>query len=258
MGCYRLEELRFENPTLRSVPVSYLITMETSRRRASYLAQLREFRPTARVVVVHNAGYKACRKPNVRTPAQDIWHANRHIARISAPHPLVLVLEDDVRFTPEFRRRASDIDDFLRDRDEDAVFAYNLGLQAFASVPISRHHLRVATGGFAHAVVYSRGALDRVFPSIRLPSWGLHDILLSTVLRTYAPRRACAVQPYERTDNASRWDVVQVTALLSRLCSGRAESLYALYDGCNNMGGLLPVLSIVVLATGALCASLRA
>jgi hypothetical protein len=248
--CYELEELRFEDPLLKTVATSYLITMVDSTRRAQYMQQLRAYRPTARVVVVHNQGYKRCRKRGVRTPAQDLWHANRHIARLARHEPFALVLEDDVQFTPAFVELAPEIDAFLKGRAR-ARMAYSLGIQAFLCVPVDPHHLRAASGGFAHAVVYSNGAL-RQFGRLRLPSWGIHDVLVYSVLKTYAPRKACAVQRYTRTANARRWDVLRITDTLNRICRDDPCSLYTLYDRCNNAGGVVVVVGALALATAAL------
>lgn len=248
-AAYRLETLHFESPRLPSVPVAYLITMTTSTRRASYMAQLARHRPTARVVVVHNAGYVACPKPGVSSPAQDIFHATRFAVARSPDAEFVLVLEDDVEFTDEFPRRAAEIDRFLRARRGEE-FVYSLGLQAFASMPVAPHHVRVLSGGYAHGVVYSRAA-GAALPRLRMPSWGLHDILVYTWFRTYAPRRACAVQPYERTANARRWDRLGIARALSAACGDDARRLYALHDEVNARGGAVVVALAVALAARA-------
>lgn len=239
-GPYVLETLQFSKPTLRAVPVTYLITMTTSTRREQYMKQLRKHRPTKHVVIVHNAGMKG--KQGVRTPAQDLWHANQYIARISTA-PLVLILEDDVQFMPHFARLAPEIDAFLTERRRSAL-AYNLGCFVHAGVPIGMH-IRVMCGGCAHAVVYTRPALLR-FARMPLPRWGLHDVMVFLRITTYAARKACAVQPYERTANSSYWDYFRVVELLNSACESDAARLFGVYDRMNGMGGLMVVLGCTV------------
>lgn len=245
MRCFDFEELHFTNPTLKSVQVSYLLTLTDSTRRDSYMHQLAKHRPTARVIIVHNKGYKNCRKQGVVSPAQDLWHANQLVAHISGAEPFVLMLEDDVQFNREFSKQARSIDKFIRQRRCQA-FAYNLGMFSFVSIPWQRQHLRVMSGGFSHAVIYSRAALDQ-FSTIRIPSWGLHDVVVFSYLKCYTPREACAVQPYERTNNAKYWDAFHIVHALDEICKHNPCRLFKVYDKINTSGGLLTVLSASVI-----------
>lgn len=57
MNCYEEELLEFADPLFRTISTAYVITMVGSKRRDGYMRQLREYRPTARVVVLHNRGF---------------------------------------------------------------------------------------------------------------------------------------------------------------------------------------------------------
>ena len=252
MDCYRLETLSFSNPTLRTVPVSYLITMHNSKRRRSYMHQLRTFRPTSTVIIVHNKGFRRCSKEGVASPSQDLWHANKFIASLSKGKDPVLILEDDVQFTSHFVEKREAIDSFLYCRRDRRV-AYSLGLQGLITLPFGKEHIRFLSAGFAHAVVYTRPALN-LFSRIGIPSWGVHDLILYSLLSVYGPRRACAVQRYEVTPNSRRWDVLQITKSLNRICGNDPERLFSLYDGCNRVGGFVPV---VIVLSCTVYASLR-
>lgn len=237
---YCVKELQFENPTFTSIPVSYLITMVDSNRKEAFLRQLFEFRPTRKVVVVFNRGFKRCFKPGVTTPAQDIWHANQFVAAHSGGAEFVLVLEDDVEFTPRFRVNAPRIERFLSSFKGKPVM-YSLGAQAFLSYCSHADHVRVLAGGFAHAVIYSRPALNR-FRGIQIPRWGLHDMYLYSFLESYACKSACAVQKFERTDNSQNWDALRLNELVNHACGGDAVQTYDLYHLFNSVGGIVAVL----------------
>ena len=252
---YVEEEMHFASPRLRTVPVSYLITMTNSPRRASYLAQLRAAAPTRRVVILHNPGRSE--KPGVHTPAQDLWHANQHIAcrAVADGHPFVLILEDDVQFTDEFVRHAPRLDAFLDAHDSERALVYSLGLQAHLCLPTrDPHHLRVGVGGFAQAVVYNRAALDG-FAALHLPRWGVHDLFVFARFRCYCPRRACAVQPYECTANARRWDVLRVCHAMHAACGNDPQRLFALYDAFNAWGGTVPAAAVLMVVAAAMSRS---
>lgn len=114
--------------------------------------QLREYRPTRTVVVVSNEGFRACAKPGVTSPAQDLWHANQFVATHADAANLeaVLILEDDVRFLPALRTTAPLIEALLVRNAERAV-GYTLGTCPLASVPAGEHHLRVLLNRLLHA-----------------------------------------------------------------------------------------------------------
>lgn len=245
MSPYILETLEFDNPTLKSVTVSYLITLKHSARRDLYMHQLRKHRPTRRVVVIHNEGYKTSPKEGVNTPAQDLWHANQYIASISDAQ-LVLILEDDVMFSEEFHTMAPRVDELVTSKSH-APIAYALGVQAFFSFPISKHHVRVLSGGFSHAVVYSRAALDE-FEDVSLPRCGLHDIMVFTKFRTYAPLRVCAYQIYERTPSARRWDALHVHHLIYTMCGQAALRHFQVLHVGNALGGWVLLLLVLLCA----------
>ena len=235
-NAYSFEIFHFDNPTLTTVTTSYLITMVGSKRRESYMRQLETHRPTRTVVVVHNKGYRRCRKKGVRSAAQDIWHANQLIASMcEGREEAVLILEDDVEFTSHFSEMASEIDKFMEE-NQNAEIAYALGVQGFFSVPIDTSHVRILSGGFTHAVIYSSLSLSR-FKETGIPPWGLHDIVIFSKLYTYAPRFVCAVQAYERTENAAVWDALCIHHTLYEACDRSPAKHFSLLHQFNCMGG---------------------
>ena len=239
MHCYTTETIHFKNPTLKCVPVSYLITMCTSKRRKSYIRQLEVYKPTAIVHIVHNRGYSVCSKTGVSTPAQDLWHANKYIASHSGDTTSVLIMEDDILFTDNFLKYSRLIDKFIIGKGG-TPFAYSLGMIGLLTYPVDKDHICVLSGGFAHGVVYSRQALN-TFSSITIPTWGVHDLIVYTKLTTYCLKRPCAVQKYERTENAKNWDCLHMFEIVDALCKHDPRRLFYMYNILNNLGGLLPI-----------------
>ena len=187
-GCYRREELRFSEPLFKEIPVTYLLTMEGSTRRAQYMKELREYRPTAHVVVLHNSGHRTCKKPDwVRNTISDIWHANLHIFDRGGP---VIILEDDVRFVPCIRTLAASIEKFVLYSGK--VDVYLLGGQSFVNRPSLGPHIRSRFSGDAHAAIYTEKGVERVR---QIPHNNLgHDSRLALWARLYISRHPCALQ----------------------------------------------------------------
>ena len=101
--CYTEEILNFDDPIFRTFSTSYVITMHNSSRREQYMRQIREYRPTARVVVLHNYGFHACNKDSwVSGTSLDLWHANQTIAS-----------RETGEFLPQLREWAARIEAFL-------------------------------------------------------------------------------------------------------------------------------------------------
>ena len=118
--CYNEEVIYYKNPSFQSIEHTFLITMQTSTRRTSYLKQLDANTPTKKVTILHNSGYQKCSKPRwVNNTMNDLWSVNREIFHKISYEALytkakyILVLEDDVQFTPDFKKHVGEIEDFL-------------------------------------------------------------------------------------------------------------------------------------------------
>ena len=62
--CTRDEVLTFSEPVLfPSVPVTYAITMEGSSRYNNLIQELKTYRPTRKVVIVHHKRMSECARP---------------------------------------------------------------------------------------------------------------------------------------------------------------------------------------------------
>jgi hypothetical protein len=253
--CYTDEIIQFTDPIFRTIPTTYVITMHGSRRRDKYMRQLREFRPTARVIILHNRGYRACKKPEwVTGTSSDLWHANLTIASRETGDAPVLVLEDDCVFLPQLRAWGARVEAFLASND---VEAYSLGSGPLLSLPVRKHHTRMFCGSFAHAVIYSAAARKKMIqlhhPPIDMPN---HDTWLFLKLRTYTSRVPLAVQAHPPTENSKEWGRSKIPIPYSLLspffrCVNAHEDgtvLYKCLHICGRLGGLINVIVLVTVA----------
>ena len=251
MACYREEVFWFSNPLFSEdlVPVSYLLTMENSPRRDSYLEQLNEYRPTRKVVVLHNKGWKHCKKPAwVTNSAYDLWHANLEVTNRTTGR--VLVLEDDVQFLPNIRQDVAEVEEFLRHMKDtkdtkDKTFFYTLGLRLFYTTTRKsdvENHLRVIIGADAHAILYNN--IKALTPPTNPNPF--HDVHVFSSLHGYTYKRPLAIQHAEATENSIAYDPFRIVSYLNNIVGD--ENLFSLVHSASPYGGLF-VISLVVLLT---------
>ncbi len=250
--CYRCEHLYFENPTFKKIPVSFLITMENSQRRDSYLKELKNFRPTSHVVIVHNKGFKKCYKQNVATTYQDLWHANLHIFKLteSWKHP-ILLMEDDVNFTTHFQNYAPEIENFVL---QENVEVYNLGCVPVVSNPASTgNHCRVFLFGAAHAMIYSYEVRKRLLQenAISFNTEELHDGYIGKMCTCFTHLYPCAVQNMPQTNNRVNWPLfskiyLNLFAFTEPDIDGYV--FFYLQHALLYFGGIIPFLLMLILA----------
>lgn len=269
-SCYSdLHTLHYDRPLFVRIPVTFVITTPgATARQERVLRELDEVRPTRRCVVVENKTYLGCCKPGVRTPMEDLLHANQEVCRraLREGHAWVLVLEDDARFRgAALREAAARVESFVCGRaaigsgaerspspERDEVEMYSLGSSPFLSHPLwGQWHLRTYCAGNTHAVIYSRSGMRRVLAHKHR---FLHDIEISCRLRTYCSRVPLAVQTRETTTNSSHWDLTGGAFVSAEAMLG--DSLFDLYHALAHAGGVLPVgVAVLALVTAVTVAS---
>lgn len=240
--CYTFEVLHFDNPAFKTIPVSYLITMEGSERRDSYMHQLNKHRPTRKVVIVKNVGFNKCNKPAwVNSSAMDIWHANltileKHLNESNTP---VLMLEDDVEFTDNAFHKCSDIEHFI---ENEYVDVYSLGSQAYLSYPVDFNHVRIVCGGCAQAVIFTINGAMKFREINRI--LGLHDSDMYMQLNSYMGTTPIATQTFPETTNSKEWNY---GGLLLKYNQIFGDKFFDFHAHISILGGIVPFYAICIL-----------
>lgn len=259
--CYTEEILNFDDPIFRTFSTSYIITMHKSSRRKQYMRQIRKYRPTARVVVLHNYGFRACKKPSwVCGTSLDLWHANQTIASRETGDEPVLIMEDDCEFLPQLREWAARIETFLV--SDHCVEAYSLGSNPFISLPVDKHHTRMYIGGSAHAVIYSAVARKKMIQAGKPTKYAKnHDTWLFSKLKTYISRIPLAVQTHPMTANSKEWAPIPYFVYAPIIRALKADSdgtfLYTYSHTFGRVGGLICPLIISKIVLVVTIAKLR-
>lgn len=239
--CYSIEILEFPDSAFKNM-ACYLITMPDSPRREQYMQELRKHRPASVVHIVNNNGFKTCDKgKGVTTAAQDLWHANLYImSQMASDARPVLILEDDVQFTDDFRKQARDVEEFLH--KDSTIGAYNLGCCPFLSVSYGKH-VRSFLAADTHAVIYTRSGRVQL-ENFKVRS--LHDLETSVSLKTFTSLKPLAVQRKTETINASTWNVLGIPLLYYDLFRNE-YSYYETQHAVARVGGVLGAPIIIAL-----------
>lgn len=210
--CYTIEPLP-EGLGFLDVDVTFVITMNNQPERTKKAKQQLEIlRPTNKVFILYNEGYK-CSKRNpstgnkVRWSGEDIAHANYTIFKECEirNYNSVLVLEDDFTWTDiSFQKDVQDdINLFLKEK----YLRYNLG--AICSlIPIKglmKHHKCACLAPPAHSVIYSKRGYKRMIMRMENRP-GLVHMDLGYPGRIHYYYKPLAVQSFPPSNNRNNWE----------------------------------------------------
>ena len=156
--CYKFETLKYSSGKFdKCTSACYVITMENSKRRNNYLNQLKKYKPFSKVIIVHNKGYKKCKKGDkIKKVYHDLNHAYKYIFKdaIKKNYKSILVFEDDFFFIKQIN--INDINTIYNvTKKKKNWMTFNLGPLPAFMFPIN-HNLYIFRGSFAHGVFYSK------------------------------------------------------------------------------------------------------
>jgi hypothetical protein len=175
--CYRIEEipLQYKQSYLFDesvIDATYILYLEGNGRLPSIQDQLARFRPTRRVYLVVNQGYKRCsnKEPWIHSAAQDLTAANCFVFRhsLNEGYDKVLVLEDDYQFVDRVWDPAvrQSISRFLTTLSNQSDAKYALGSHPLMMAHCSwdlEHYYGVYVQ--SHANVYTKGFMESILAS---------------------------------------------------------------------------------------------
>ena len=240
-SCYKNEIIHNSDPIFNKIKHTFILTMVGSPRRSQYMEQLKKYPLTQTVVIVHNRGYKRCKKNGVYTAGQDLWHANKNVSRMISNEP-VIILEDDVEFLPIIRELANDVEDFVIGYQ--GPLCYRMGCIPFFSIS-QGDHLKIFLGADTHGCIFNSEAITMI-TSIDVAF--LHDLEISLYMDIYSNKNPMALQGKEYTENAQTWNVLGIPMLYVNVVGqGNMELMYGRSHLIGAFGGVAPLVMCLVL-----------
>jgi len=206
-SCYRFEKLEFDsNSALLNIDATYVIHLENNGRLDSVRKQLNEFRPTKEVFILHNKGYKKCKKEEYIDKASlDLVDAYLYIFKDAQEkdYKHILILEDDFIFNKRIKDKKvqQNIMNFINREKYDT---YALGILPFLQKAYDNTSGISLIGGGTHAFIYSRECINKTLQKDRrnIKDW---DVYLRITYRRYMNNEPLCYQLFPETENQENW-----------------------------------------------------
>jgi hypothetical protein len=205
-SCYRFEKIEFDisigNSVLLDIDATYVIHLENNGRLNSVKAQLNEFRPTKNVFILHNKGYKKCKKEDYINKAPlDLVDVFLYIFKDAQEkdYKHVLILEDDFIFNERIRDKTvqQNIMNFINNKNYNT---YALGLLPIIQKAYD-NNTSLCIGLGTHAIIYSHDFIIKTLQKDKksIKDWDEH------VGKRYTYNEPLCYQLFPKTENQELW-----------------------------------------------------
>jgi hypothetical protein len=207
-SCYHFEKIEFNdsNEILLDIDATYVIHLENNGRLDSVKKQLNEFQPTKIVYILHNSGYKKCKKEEyINKPPLDLVDAYLYIFKDAQKknYNHVLILEDDFIFNEKIKdiNVRQNIMNFIRNGNYDV---YALGILPYLQKAYDNNTSISLLGSGAHSIIYSRECINKTLQKDKrsIEDW---DFYLGTTFRKYMYNEPLCYQLFPETENQDYW-----------------------------------------------------
>jgi hypothetical protein len=217
--CYYYEKIIYNNNVLfnNTVDATYIITLVNNGRLKHVKDRLKKVHPTKIVYIVHNRGYKNCKKEEyINKPPLDLIDANLNIFNHAERNNYnnILLLEDDYFFSDDIKEHINNVNDFLL-KHQDLEFQYYLGCVPYLMIPYDKYHYQQVSIG-SHAVIFSKPMRKRIqkVGQENIFDWDYFcNFSFFTRITYYKP---LAYQLFPETENSLHWasDIVFIPKML--------------------------------------------
>ncbi len=211
-SCYTLEEINYPKGIFdNSVDITYVITMDnaTERQKKVY-NQLNKFRPTKKVIIVKNKGFRKCDKHDynhnkIDISYKDLTYTNMYIFHLAKKYNHILILEDDFIFSNKLlnNKITNSINQFIIDKNPNI---YYLGCLPYIFNIFNNSHPNVCLSTATHAVIYGktiREYLGKVYK--HKTNYKDIDVMTGTLSGMYMYKEPLSIQLVLETENKKNW-----------------------------------------------------
>jgi len=207
--CYKLEKLNYSNGLL-DLDATYIIHLEGNGRLKHILYQLKEYKPTNLIYIVHNKGYKKCEKKlHLHEPQIDLIDAFIYIFNDakSKNYENILILEDDFIFSSKIKdpKTRKSVVSFINEKNKNnETFIYMLGCLPVLQKPYGDNTNQLLCGMGTHACIYPKKCIEKILNSDQTTfiDWDFHQFTNFTRYMFYEP---LCYQLFPETENQKNW-----------------------------------------------------
>ena len=216
-NCYKFELIKKKEGVFDNfVDATYIITLEGNNRIKNVHYQLLLYHPTKKIYIVHNKGYKKCKKDSyIDKPPLDLCDANLNILYHSKKNNFnnILILEDDFIFNNNINDTniINNIELFFY-KNKDKKFIFNLGpiiLLFYPNLNIFNPIYKTIHVTALQAVIYNKHVQNDIlnrFKNIKDITNERIEDFQDKCYDTYFYKYPLCYQIFPVTENSKIWD----------------------------------------------------
>ena len=165
-NCYNFKELNFKYGIYdNSIDVSYILTLKNSLKIKNIHKQLTITKPTKKIFIVVNDGFKKCTKElPIQNKKYDTMHSYIEIFKHAKKNNYqnILILEDNFIFDKEitYLKHTTKINDFCSKNKNDN-FILSLGSLPIVIFPYNEYFYKSIISAGTYSMIYSRPFIDK-------------------------------------------------------------------------------------------------
>ena len=208
------ESSLFDNEVIN---VTYIIYLEGNGRYEYILKQIKQFKTTNKIFILHNKGFKTGLKdPFINKPPLDLFDAYltcfKHASNNNYKN--VLIFEDDFICDDKLLDKSitNDISKFIKSKENESC-CYYLGVRPAVTSKAFGNHRTLFIGVGSHAIIYSDKFIKQILKNdlrnmtINTNHWDafLIENSISFKLKKYMNDKCLVYQPFTETENSKFW-----------------------------------------------------
>ena len=236
MKNYELEYIYNDNFMFSKIDVTYIITLIGSNRIKNVRKQLRKYKLSKKIIIVHNYGYKKTNKNlyfnnevrNVNHPALDLVHANYYIFKHSIKNNFnnILVLEDDFIISNKIYKSIKYIEneiDNYKNRNEELILKLGC-IPFYLTKKNSKFNYILASTG-TQAIIYNKKSIKNIYKNKLINNDIDLDISLNNFNKVLSYKTPLIYQTFPETENQLKWGTSNDNYLLNVIMGFFAQNV---------------------------------
>lgn len=208
--CFKFKEIIFKSGLFdKTIDCTYIIHLKGNNRLQHIYDELEKVKPTKRVIIAINEGFKKCNKKLIdNAPYQDLTDAFLQCFNHANHNNFgnILILEDDFIFNKDIRKKYNieNINNFLESKS-DEEFTYSLGVVPILIYPLFNNDTYKSIKSLTmHSVIYSK-KLIRNINNLDL-SYKHWDVIIEKYTSNrYLYSTPLCYQTFPETENKKTW-----------------------------------------------------
>jgi len=220
MKCYEFKLISFKHGIFdNSLDATYILHLENNGRLSNIKKQLQKIKPTKKVFIYYNKGFKKCKKNNIQNTNQDIIHSNIEICKHSQKNQFknILVLEDNFIFDRElvFKENIININNFIH-INQQKRFMLSLGCLPIFITPSTQKNVNYSLLSLGiHNMIYTQKFQKYILENEKkIYMYGDWDNYSNYFSNKYIYYKPLIYQRFEETENQKNWvDILYIKKL---------------------------------------------